>query len=148
MWLTPPKGVSILGWVFPNSNDLILKIPKYAQIAWVVHSRYIQIDNQNQPSQMTSVFNLAQSKITWEGRFIVGLEIVLILPIEVKRSFHGGWHHSLAGVHEEIAGRERTEYYYACIVLCNSLFSILVCGYTVRSYFKYLLPWISSNTEL
>lgn len=118
MWLTPPKGVSNLGWVFPSSNDLIIKIPKYAQIAWlVVVSRYIQIDNQDQPSQMTNVFNLAQSKTTWEGRFGVGLEIVLILPIEVERSFHGGWHHSLAGGHEEIAGREGTEYYYACIVL-------------------------------
>lgn len=91
------KSVSNLGWVFPNSNDLIIKIPKYAQIAWVVVGyRYIQIDNQDQRSQITSVFNLAQSKTTWEGTFSVGLEIVLVLPIEVERSFHGGWHHSLA----------------------------------------------------
>ena len=88
---------------------------------------------------MTNIINLAQSKTTWEGRFGVGLEIVLILPIEVERSFDGGWHHSLAGGHEEIAVREGTEYYYACFVLYNSLFSVLVCGYTVRSYFKYLL---------
>lgn len=134
------KSVSNLGWVFPNSNALIIKIPKYAQIAWVVVGyRYIQIDNQFQRSQITTVFNLAQSKTTWEGRFSVGLEIVLVLPTEVERSFHGGWHHSLAGGHKEIAGRERTEYYYACIVLYNSLFSVLVRGCTVRSYFKYLL---------
>lgn len=134
------KSVSNLGWVFPNLNDLIIKISKYAQIAWVVVGfRYIQIDNHDQPSQTTSVFNLAQSKTTWEGRFSVGLEIVLILPIEVERSFHGGWHHSLAGGHKEIAGRERTEYYYAFIVLNNSLFSVLVSGCTVRNYFKYLL---------